>query len=171
MKFRAWAVRATRTSTSRRPTGLAALEAEERPGRASSWRGDRMVLLDERRGAAARAAPAPRRGHRPDRRQRPRPARRLQPPRPHADAARDARRRGDALGVDGDGRVVRGPRRAGRPADHPRRDPRRGSAGSEVVHARGTGHPRRRRDAEIAKRWTLARDADVASSSSANDPG
>ena len=49
--------------------------------------------------------PAAGRGHRADRRQRPRPARRLQPPRPHGDAARDARGT-DALGIVGDGDVI-----------------------------------------------------------------
>ena len=78
----------------------------------------------ERRGAAARAGPPPRRGHRADRRQRPRPARRLQPPGPHGDAARDAhgrrrarrhrRRRGHRAG-----------RRAVRAPDDPRRAARR----------------------------------------------
>ena len=85
------AVRASRTSTIPDEATLDALAADE----ARAARDARRAVAGagrERRGPAARRRAPPGRGHRADRRQRPRPARRLQPPRPHGDAARDARR-------------------------------------------------------------------------------
>ena len=92
-----------------------------------------------------RRRPAARAGRRrriavigPDRRQRPRPPRRLQPPRPHGDAARDARS-GNAARRSRRRDVGRG-RATSWPGGATILDAIRARlAGSEVVHAAGTG--------------------------------
>ena len=118
---------------------LAALAAEE--ARAGPRRSPRARWCSSRTTGSCRCARTPARiaviG--PDRRQRPRPPRRLQPPGPHRDArARSATGR-DAFGVVGDGDVIEPGRRAGRPPTilDALRD---ALAAPSVVHARGHRH-------------------------------
>ena len=110
------------------------------------------------------------RGHRADRRQRPRPARRLQPPRPHRDAARDARRRQRVRRHPATATSIVARRRAGRPADDPRRAPRAARRRARSVMPAGTGIRDGTDDGDRRRPWPLARTPRSRSSSSASAP-